>query len=299
MTRRVLVANATGRLGKAVAEHLSSDECETFDVRVLTDTSTPDVTEFRTEQGPILVEVDASDADALATAVEDADALFLSDDADDADAERERIVAMGEALVEAAERANLPQFVYASAGGVESETDVPELDAIHAVERRVRDADVPWTVLRPALLMQQFESCRGGIESGTLTLPLEEGSHLHLVDAADVAAVVARVLDSPDTFLGETLELAADAYTLDELASMFADVLGHEVTGIRAPMDAVREELTEERVTLFEFVNDGGYDVDVEAIRERYEFEFTSFEEYLDANWSAAAPEPSTKSTAD
>ncbi|WP_224447575.1 NmrA family NAD(P)-binding protein [Haloprofundus salilacus] len=296
MTRRVLVANASGRLGKTVVEQLCSGEFGSFEVRALTDTLNDDAEDALSRGGATLVEADSLDADSLATAVDDVDAVFLTADVGDSDAEA--LETAGGALVDAAERTDLSQFVYASAAAAGDGTDVPKFEAVSAVERRVSELELPWTVVRPAFLMQWFEEHRRGIESGTLTLPLDDDAPLYLVHVDDVGAMVARVLADPDSFVDETLELAADSYTLDDLATAFAEALGHDVTGVQTPMDVAREELPEEHVALFAFVNGGGYEVDLDAVRDRYDVEFRSFETYLDTRWSGETAE-SSESTAD
>ncbi|KTG09647.1 hypothetical protein AUR64_08360 [Haloprofundus marisrubri] len=299
MNRRVIVADATGRLGMAVVDRLCSAKSDEFDVSVFGGLLDDDATDLR-RNGATLLKTTLSDADAVSDAVSDADAIVFA--VETADPDDETTKELAETLLQAAEENDCSQFVLVSAAGVDAGAgdEVPEFAAVRAIEEAVREASLPWTVVHPAYTVQRFEAFREGIESGMLTLPLEEDGSLHVVDGNDVARVVAAVLADPESFERETVEFAAGVYTLDELADAFADVLGHDITGVHAPMDVARDELPEREVARVEFANAGGYAVqaDLDDLETRFGFEFTTLESYLRAEWATETAQ-SSQSMAD
>ena len=102
-----------------------------------------------------------------------------------------------------------------------------------------------WTMLRPAFFMQNLSGPYREDICGddTINQPAGKGA-FSFVDAADLAAVAALVLDDPQPHRGQTYTLTgARAYRYDEVASMLAAATSRPITYEPGKLLAHRKEM--------------------------------------------------------
>ncbi|WP_101295113.1 NmrA/HSCARG family protein [Halegenticoccus soli] len=277
----VLVAGATGTQGGAVADHLLERGVE---VHALTRNAGSDGAQLLARRGAEVVEGDMTDREALDPLVADVDGVYCVTtffEAGGVEAEVEQ----GVTMAEAAAAAEVDHFVLSSVAGADRDTGIPHFDSKYEVEERVRELDLPATIVRPVFFVQNFEGMREAIEDGRLAMALRPRVPLQMVDVDNVGAIVAEAFGKPDEYVGEVFELASDELTLQAAAARFADVLGVEMAVEHVPIDGLRERRGEEMATMFEWFNERGYDVDLAALRRDHDVAFTRLEEYLASVW--------------
>ncbi|WP_162224575.1 NmrA/HSCARG family protein [Halorussus amylolyticus] len=285
MPESVLVTGATGTQGGAVADHLLSGDHGEFEVYALT--RHPESTEAHElgERGAEVVSADLAEKNSIRPLVEDVDTVFGMTNFWEVGYEGE--VEQGTNLAEAAAEAGIDHFVFSSVGGAERDTGVSHFDSKWEIEERIRDLDLPATVVRPVFFMQNFEGTREDIESGQLAMGLAEGVSLQMLDVDTLGAFVAEALADPETYLGEAYELASDEHTLESAAETFSDALGREVEPVHVSVHDVREQMGEEYAVMFEWFNEEGYRADIDALRENHDVDFTTLRGYLETSeWS-------------
>ncbi|WP_207586706.1 NmrA family NAD(P)-binding protein [Halomontanus rarus] len=276
----VLVTGATGNQGGAVVDHLLEAATE-FDVRGLTRDAESEAARALEERGVTVVEGDLNDPNSLRGPVADADAVFAVTNfwTQGYDAQ----VQQGENLADVASDEGVDQFVFSGVGSHEKETGVPHFDSAWEIERHARDLDLPLTVLQPVFFLQNFEAFAEDIvDDGTLTLPLEEGVALQMVDVDDVGRAAAVAFENPEGFVGERFELAGDEKTLEEAADALSAITGVDVEAHHVPIEEAYDSFGEEFTVMCEWFNEVGYDADIAALEETFGFEFTDLEAYLE-----------------
>lgn len=147
-----------------------------------------------------LLDIEASDAAAFAAAFEGCDAVvFAAGGGPDGNIERKRTVDLEGSLksIEGARQSGVRRFVQISAIGVDDELPADTDDVWRAYVEAKRDADaalrgsdLDWTIVRPGRLTD---------DPATGLVALGEDVERGDVTRADVAAVVAAVLDEPRT----------------------------------------------------------------------------------------------------
>ena len=85
----------------------------------------------------------------------------------------EREVSQGMALADAAKAQGVEHFVYSSVGSSYRKTGIAAFDGKWAIEEHIRRIGLPYTILRPTSLMENWEEMREEIMGGTLTQPLD------------------------------------------------------------------------------------------------------------------------------
>lgn len=169
-----------------------------------------------------LLDIEAQDADAFAAAFEGCGAVvFAAGGGADGDIERKRTVDLEGSLksIAGARKAGIRRFVQLSAMGVDS--PVPEdtepvwrayVEAKRDADAALRDADLDWTIIRPGRLTDDPAT-----DAVRLAAEVEPGE----VTRADVAAVIAAVLDEPGT-VGQQLDLVAGNDTVADAVRALA-----------------------------------------------------------------------------
>ncbi|MBA2952740.1 NAD(P)H-binding protein [Nocardioides sp. MAH-18] len=145
-----------------------------------------------------LLDIEAQDADGFAAAFEGCSAVvFAAGAGPDGKVERKRTVDLEGSLksIEGARRAGISRFVQVSASGMDEPVPADASEVWRAYVEAKRDADVAlrasdldWTIIRPGVLTDEPAT---GLVALAPTLPKAD------VPRADVAAVLAAVLDAP------------------------------------------------------------------------------------------------------
>lgn len=279
--RSVLVVGATGKQGGAVADHLLSEEYGEFDVYALTRSPESDRAQALGDRGATIVSGDLRNKDSYREVVDAVDAVYcMTHFAAGYDSE----VKQGTNMAELATDAGVDQFVFSSVGGAERDTGVPHFEAKWEVEQHIRDLDLPATIIRPVFFMQNFETQRETIASGTVAFPLAEGRSVQMIDVTDIGAFAAAALANPDRYIGEAVELAGDELTLEGAAETFSTAFATNVEAQHVPIDVAHEQMGEDLGLMFEWINEYGYEAEIDGLKRDYEIEFTDFEAYVSKN---------------
>lgn len=182
-TQPILVVGATGRIGGELIRLLTAAGKP---VRALVRPGSASATQF--PQGVEIAPGDLGDRDSLDAATDQIAAAFVAvrDHPDQVQWESNLIASL--------ETSNPVQLVKVSAFAA-SLDPAPGYGRIHAaIEARLRESGLPWTVLQPYMYMQNFLEIADAVRyAGRIPLPLGH-SRVAFIDARDVARAAASVL---------------------------------------------------------------------------------------------------------
>ncbi|MBF4163064.1 NAD(P)H-binding protein [Nocardioides acrostichi] len=168
-----------------------------------------------------LLDIESEEADAFAAAFAGCDAVvFAAGGGPDGRVERKRTVDLGGSLksIEGAQRAGVARFVQISAIGVDE--PVPDgtdevwrvyVEAKRDADSALRASGLDWTIIRPGRLTDEVE---------TGLVALGEQVERAEVTRADVAAVVAAVLDVPGAIGKQANLVAGDVPVPEAVAAL-------------------------------------------------------------------------------
>ena len=285
----ILVSGATGAQGGAVVRALLARKRA---VRALVrNPRSPSALALR-EAGAELVTGDMEDPASLAAAMQGAAGVFSVQVPDTLGNDSER--RHGMALVRAARSAGVGHFVHTSVSGTVQRTTFPRWASGYwsqkywndkwEVEEAVRSAGfAAWTVLRPAFLMDNFARPKAArmfphLAQGEIATALQAHTRMQLIAADDVGAFAACAFDAPGSFAGHSIDLAAQALTMGEVAQTLAAVVGRSIAATAlTPEQAVARGLHQGWVRSQEWSNEVGYQADIEGLA-RWHVPLTSFE---------------------
>jgi uncharacterized protein YbjT (DUF2867 family) len=274
----VLVAGATGTQGGAVARHLLDRGVE---VHALTRRPESAAADELATAGATVVEGDLDDRDRLETLVDPVDGVYCVTTWDEGvETEIER----GTRAADVAAEAGVDLFVFSSVTGAK-DSGVDVFESKGEIEAAIVDRDLRATVVRPAYFMQNLEREREAVLDGTLSIPLERGNALQMVDVEDIGATVAEAFANPGAYAGETVELASDELTLEAMGARFADVLDLNVTVDHVSVADYRAEAGDRYGDMYRYLNDAG-DASLSDLRADHDVSFSRLETYLEREWT-------------
>ncbi|MBB4631613.1 NmrA family NAD(P)-binding protein [Sphingosinicella soli] len=238
-SKRITVFGATGTSGGGAMRHLMNDG---WTVRAVTRDANSDKAKAAAAAGAELEIADLDDLASVRKAIEGSDAVYLAGPSlgnrwDSGQARQ------GIGVVDAAVEVGIGHLVYQSAM-VEGARGVLSVGSKRAIEERIAELDIPWTVNRPGLFMDNFLTYfplqeQDGQLSIAMALPLDKPQGL--VSADDIGRAAAAVLAAPDRHSGKAYDLVADIVSFGEMAEIIGDEADRQVTPISVPLDALAQ----------------------------------------------------------
>ena len=281
--RLIVVAGATGKQGGAVARSLLE---RGFQVSALTRNPQKPVAQALADRGAEVVQGDMEERSSMERALEGAYGIFSVQNFGETGYDRE--VQQGKTVADAAKAAGVEHFVYSSVGSAHRQTGIPHFESKWEIEEHVRQIGLPYTILRPVFLMQNWEWTREMILGGTLAQPFDPDKPFQQVAVEDIGAFAAIAFENPDRWIGREVDLAGDEQSMTEIADTFSRVIGREVSYYQVPWDQFEEQVGTEVTLNSRWINDVGYEADIAALRQEYP-ELTIFERYLRSHgWEGA-----------
>jgi uncharacterized protein YbjT (DUF2867 family) len=285
----IAVTGATGLQGGAVARKLVADG---WTVRALTrDTGKPAARELAS-LGATLVPGDMENRSQLDAAFHGVYGVFSVQNYWLPNVGFDGEIRQGKNVADAAKAAGIQHLVFSSVGAAHRGAGQKHFESKWIIEQYIHTLGVPYTILRPAAFMENYNWSRAQILSGSYAgRGLRPGKGVQTIAVEDIAVFAAMAFEDPDRFLGKTIELSGDEQTEPEIAATFAKVIGRPVELVKpAPGAARRSE--EEMKAMFAFFNGEGYDADIPALRKMHPGLLT-LEQYLRKNgWENAQPMP-------
>jgi uncharacterized protein YbjT (DUF2867 family) len=168
----------------------------------------------------------------------------------------------GENIIAAASEARLPWLILASVAAADR-PPVPHFASKARIERRLRETEIPWTVIAPSYFYENVLGSRDAIRAGTLPIALPAGTPLHQVALANLGALVAAVLSRKREHLLQRVEVAGD----DPTPLSMAAAIGVRYSEV--PLDELRDR-SEDLAAMYAFLARDGYAIDAPALRDRY-----------------------------
>lgn len=222
MEEPVVIIGITGNVGSRVATKLANKGVQVRGVA-------RDPTSFA---GPESVELQAADLSTpqeAARVLKGARSVYLTlpEKGEDPFA-LERLVA--ENVIDAAKREGIRHLVLHTAlQADQGNTGVKILDNKTAIERRVKESGIPYTILRPGWFMQNLFAAKPYMEQGTLSMPLPASRRIGGVSVEDVANAAVGFLEAGPQNRGFDLHVPGGV-TCDKLCQAASQARGKPVT---------------------------------------------------------------------
>lgn len=288
---KVLLIGVTGGTGSNAVKGLL--EQNVTDLRAITrkvELERPALSKLH-NSGVELVEADLDDESSLESAFADISAVYCHATAPDSAKPDPNEVVRAERVAKAAKQANVSHFVYNSAGGSDRHSGIPHIEQKYQVEQILKQANLPTTMLRACLFMEEFwkQYTRPSILKGSFPFAVQPDRPLHLVTTKDMGRVAAYVMKHRSEYVGKEIELAGDVLTPQQMAEAFSRAQGKPVVYKEIPPWIFLLLFRKSLFDLIQWYRKQGYQADVPALRKEFPGLLTRFSEFLEeTNWANA-----------
>ncbi|MBD2106424.1 NmrA family NAD(P)-binding protein [Nodosilinea sp. FACHB-13] len=289
---KVLLIGVTGGTGSNAVKGLL--EQKVTDLRAITrkiDLERPSLSKLH-NSGVELVEADLDDESSLKAAFADVSAVYCHATAPDSAKPDPQEVARAQRIAQAAKQANVSHIVYNSAGGADRKSGIAHIEQKYRVEQIFKQANLPTTMLRACLFMEEFwkQYTRPSILKGSFPFAVQPDRPLHLITTKDMGRVAAYVMKHRSEYVGKDIELAGDVLTPKQMTAAFANAQGSTVVYKEVPLWIFLLLFRKSLFDLIQWYRKQGYQADVSALREEFPGLLTTFADFL-AETSWANPE--------
>lgn len=255
--KTIAVIGATGAQGGGLVRAILSDPDGEFAARAVTRNPDSDSARALADLGAEVVEADLDDVDSLTRAFTGCHGAYcVTNFWEHFSPEKE--LAQAENLATAASRAGVEHVIWSTLEDtrkwVPLESDrmptlmerykVPHFDAKGEANGKFRDAGVPTTFLHTSFYWNNLigfgmEPQRG--EDGVLTFNLPMGEKaLPGIAVEDIGRCAYGIFKAGDSYIGETVGIAGEFVTGEEMAAGLTEALGEEVRYFAVPFDMFR-----------------------------------------------------------
>ncbi len=275
----ILVTAVTGRQGRALARQLLE---RGFHVRGLSRDVSKASARTLVEAGVDMVQGDFADPASVQRAAMGAQGMFLNIPSSPSE------ITMGANAVDAALAAGVQHLVYSTSLTTDPDNGIADTPKA-AVEQHLRDSGLPYTILRPAMFMENYAGGQARIATTGLRDPRDAGSIQQFISVEDIAFFAAQALADPASWAGRELNIATDALTGTQVAALFAQVMGQPVAYTQITWEQWGATRPPRLVRVYQWYEQGALLINVTALRERYP-KLRTLEQYLRAsgweNWT-------------
>lgn len=249
---RILVVGATGFLGTEICRRLA-DKGTPLRALVRETSDSARVDALRALDAEIVIG-DLRDRESLDRACAGVDVVFSSATSIIREGEISAVDGQGQLnLVDAAREASVSRFVYISFE--ELGTGAPLEQAKRAVEERLRESGITYTILRAGLFHETWLTPATGFDAanGTVNVYGSGEAELSWIAVADVATAAVNSLEEPATEKA-TIPIAGERLSYNNVVAVFEEVTGQPITVQQVPAEALaaqRDASSDEREQSF------------------------------------------------
>src|SRR5215211_4502858 len=196
----IAVAGATGQQGGAVARKLLA---EGWKVRALTRDRNKPAAQELASLGAEVVAGDMDQRAELDAAFRGAYGVFSVQNFWLPNVGFEGEIRQGKNVADAAKAAGVQHLVYSSVGAAQRGMGQKHFESKWIIEQHIHSLNIPYTILRPAIFMENYNWNRAQILNGTfMSMGLRPEKGLQSVAVEDIAVFVALALANPKEYLG-------------------------------------------------------------------------------------------------
>ena len=275
MTKLFTVFGATGQQGGSVAEYVIKDPelSKQYKVRGITRDLGKPAAQALQQKGIEVVKADADDKKSLEQAMQGSHTVFGVTVTVYDEKLKERELAQGKAMVNAAVAAGVQYFIFSTLtnGGKVSGGKVQHMahfDVKAEIEEYVRAKPMKSAFFAPGSFMQNFNHFMGPrpVGDGTYAIAhfVKPETQLPLIDTVDDAGkYVGAILADPDKYEGKVFSSSTRLYTYSEIVETMSRSSGKTVHYKQLPLDVWKSFLPAESadylVDMFVWIQDYGY----------------------------------------
>lgn len=282
--KTIFVTGGTGNQGGAVARNLA---LQGFTIKVLTRNTNSANAQNLKKLNIQLVKGDLNKMDSYREHLKDVDGIFSVQTFENG---IQKEIKQGMALATLAKEFGIMHFLYSSVAGAHLNTGVPHIDSKFVIENHIRQLGLPFTIIRPTSLYENFliPQVKKGILKGTLTQPINRDTIQQFIAAEDIGKASVKIFQNREMYLGKTIPLAAEQLSTQEVADIFSTVLNKKIEYKKLPVLIIRLFLDNNLYKMFKWINESSIFLKEDVDSTRKEFpSLLSLKSWIEINFKS------------
>jgi uncharacterized protein YbjT (DUF2867 family) len=190
-------------------------------------------------------------------------------------------------FIDEAKEMNVPFLLYSSTIGADCGSRIPLWEAKNEIEIYLKNSGVPFTIVRPASLFQNFfiPDVRKRIVKGSLVTPVRKDKIQQFISTEDIGKICAHIFMNKEKFIGRTITIAADQMDMQSVAKNFTEALGSPVKYSQLPGLLTRIFMGANLHTMFRYINNNDvcFVKDMPELKKEYPF-LSSLKDWIKNN---------------
>ena len=250
--KTIFVTGATGNQGGAVAASLIKNG---FKIKVLTRKTDSVKAQNLQKQNVELIKGDLSYLDTFRNHLKDIDGIFSVQTFENG---IDKEIKQGMDLAMLAKEYGVDHLLYSSVAGADLNTGIPHFDSKYKIENYIKQLGLPYTIIRPNSLFENFliPQVRSRILKGKLASPINQNKTQQFISAVDVGEISAGIFLNKDKYLGKTITIGSEEMNMQQVATIFSEVLGKEISYQKFPMLIARFVMGKDLYKMFKWINE-------------------------------------------
>jgi len=250
--KTIFVTGATGNQGGAVVRSLLNNG---FKVKALTRNADSPEAQIIKNLNAEIVQGNLNNPSTYRKHLEEIDGIFCVLTFQNGIREE---ISQGKELANLAKSYNVSHFLYSSVIGADLHTGIPHWESKLMIENHIKQQNLPYTIIRPAALFENFliPAVKKRILKGTLPSPLTKEVIQLFISSSDIGNISSLIFLNPDQNLRKTILLATEEIDQENVARIFSNVLGREIKYQKIPMVLTRLFMGKNLYTMFKWYNE-------------------------------------------
>lgn len=264
-SKTIFVTGATGNQGGAVIKSLINNG---YKIKALTRNASSERAQKLKHPAIEIIEGDLDEPRDFGDHLQNIDGIFCVLTFENG---IDKEIKRGILLTNLAKDSDVKHIVYSSVAGVDLQTGIPHFESKYIVEKHLRQMNLPFTIIRPVSLYENFliPQVKKMIDKGKLPSAINKSVPQQFISAKDIGEITVAVFNNTAEYTGVIITPAAEELTLQQVADIFTESTGKKISFQKMPLFLARLLMGKDLYTMFRWVNENGgtFIKDVEAYR--------------------------------
>ncbi|MCJ7688654.1 MAG: NmrA/HSCARG family protein [Clostridiaceae bacterium] len=280
--KTIFVTGATGNQGGAVAASLIMNG---FMVKLLTRKPESAKAQNLLHKNAELVKGDLNDLNTFRNHLKDVDGIFSVQTFENG---VDKEIKQGMDLANLADECGINHFLYSSVAGADLNTGIPHFDSKYKIENHIKKLGLSYSIIRPNSLFENFliPEVKSRILKGKLASPINKNIKQQFIGAVDIGKISADIFLNKNKYDRKTITIGSEEMDLQQVAKVFSQVLGKEISYQKFPMLIARFVMGKDLHKMFKWINtnDAIFIKDLGLFRKENP-NFTSLAQWIEINF--------------
>ena len=177
-------------------------------------------------------------------------------------------VQQGKNIVDVTSRGAVNYLIFHLIAHAELKTAIPHVESKNEIEQSIHSKKISFTILRPVSFMKNWAYSQQHIRAGIIVNPFSQATRMQQISVVDIGGLTALVFSELGQWLGRSLDIASDEYTMKKMLNLFRDITQQPINLLYMPWQEHEKAQRKDTAMIDRWVNEKAYHGDIKAVRQ-------------------------------